>query len=157
MSRKKSAEKRPLVNDPLYNSKKITQLVNCIMKAGKKTLAQRIVYKAFAIIKEKQVDKSPLNVFETALDNVMPQVELKTRRIGGANYQVPVEVSDERKIALAIRWLVNYSAARNGKSIIENLAHEILDAFINTGASVKKREEIHRMAEANKAFAHYRW
>lgn len=156
MSRKNQAIKRELPVDPLYNSKLVSQLINAIMISGKKSLAQKIVYKSFEILKEK-TGEDALTVYEKAIENIKPQLEVKTRRIGGANYQVPIEVSDVRKTTLAIRWLVSYSRLRNGKTMEDKLSFEILDAYQGNGSSVKKRDEIHRMAEANKAFAHYKW
>ena len=154
--RKRRAVKRDVLADPIYNSKVVTKLINTIMKDGKKGLAQKIFYGAMDIVKEK-TNKEPMEVLNTALENIMPALEVKTRRVGGANYQVPVEVSDERRKTLGLRWLVNYSRLRNERSMEEKLASEIIDAANGTGASVKKRDDTHRMAEANKAFAHYRW
>ena len=154
--RKRRAEKRDVLADPIYNSKVVTKLINTIMKDGKKGTAQRIFYDAMDIVKEK-TNEEPMDVLNKALDNIMPNLEVKTRRVGGANYQVPVEVKAERKKTLGYRWLINYARLRNGHSMAENLANEIIDASNNTGAAVKKREDTHKMAEANKAFAHYRW
>ena len=154
--RKRRAVKRDVLADPIYNSKVVTKLINAIMKDGKKGLAQKIFYGAMDIVKSK-TNQEPMDVLNKALENIMPQLEVKTRRVGGANYQVPVEVKPERKQALGFRWLVNYARLRGGHSMAENLANEIIDASNGTGAAVKKREETHRMAEANKAFAHYRW
>ncbi len=145
-----------MLADPLYGNTKVTKLINQVMLDGKKSLAQRICYDAFEIIKNK-TGKDPVEVFEQALKNVMPVLEVKARRVGGANYQVPVEVRPERRQTLGIRWLVNYARARSGKSMQEKLAAELMDAANNTGGAVKKREDTHKMAEANKAFAHYRW
>ena len=156
MPRKGHIAKRDVLADPIYNSKLVTRLINRIMVDGKRGTAQSILYNAFAIVEEK-TGKQAMEVFESALDNIMPVLELKQRRVGGANYQVPVEVKPERAQALAFRWLINYARLRNGHSMAENLANEIIDASNGTGAAVKKREETHRMAEANKAFAHYRW
>lgn len=156
MSRKNQAIKRELVLDPVYESKLITQLINAIMVSGKKSLARKIVYKALDIVKEK-ANEEPLKVFEKAIENIKPQLEVKTRRIGGANYQVPIEVSEARKTTLAIRWLVSYARLRNGRTMEDKLALEIFDAAQGNGSAVKKRDEIHRAAEANKAFAHYKW
>ena len=156
MPRKGSVAKRDVLPDPIYNSKLVTRLINKIMLDGKKGTAQQILYTSFKII-ETKTERNALEVFEQALNNVMPTLELKVRRIGGANYQVPVEVSDERRKTLGLRWLVNYSRLRNERSMEEKLAAEIIDAANGTGASVKKRDDTHRMAEANKAFAHYRW
>ena len=154
--RKRRADKRDVLADPIYNSKVVTKLINTIMKDGKKGLAQKIFYGAMDIVKEK-TNQEPMEVLNKALENIMPALEVKSRRVGGANYQVPVEVKAERKQALGFRWLVNYARLRGGHSMAENLANEIIDASNGTGAAVKKREETHRMAEANKAFAHYRW
>ena len=154
--RKKQAIKRDVLADPIYNSKMVTKLINGIMLDGKKGTAQTILYDAFDIVKEK-TGKDPMEVFESAMENIKPALEVKSRRVGGANYQVPIEVRGDRAQALALRWLVNYARLRGGHSMAENLANEIMDAAEGTGAAVKKREETHRMAEANKAFAHYRW
>jgi len=154
--RKRRAVKRDVLADPIYNSKLVTKLINTIMIDGKKGVAQKILYNAFDIIKEK-TGKEPNEVFEQAMENIKPALEVKSRRVGGANYQVPIEVKPDRARALGLRWLVNYSRLRGGHSMSENLANEIIDASNNTGAAVKKREDTHRMAEANKAFAHYRW
>ena len=153
---RKSAVKRDVLADPIYNSKLVTKIVNTIMKDGKKGMAQTIFYDAMNIVGEKTNDE-PMNVLNKALENIMPQLEVKSRRVGGANYQVPIEVKADRKQALGIRWLINYARLRGGHSMADNLANEIIDASNGTGAAVKKREETHRMAEANKAFAHYRW
>lgn len=154
--RKRRAVKRDVLPDALYNSKVITKLINTIMHNGKKGIAQKILYDAFEVIKEK-TDQDPLDVFKKALENIKPALEVKSRRVGGANYQIPIEVNDERSQALGLRWLVQYARLRSGKSMAEKLAYEIIDAANGTGAAVKKREDVHRMAEANKAFAHYRW
>ena len=154
--RKRRAIKRDVLPDPIYNSKIVTKLVNAIMTSGKKGTAQRILYGAFDIIKEKS-GESPIDVYNKALENIKPALEVKSRRVGGANYQVPIEVSDDRSQTLALRWLVNYAKLRNGKSMAENLANELMDAAKGVGGAVKKREDTHKMAEANKAFAHYRW
>lgn len=154
--RKTQADKRDVLPDPVYNSKLITRLVNKIMRDGKKGIAQKILYNAFALIQEK-TKLSPIEVFEKAIKNVMPQLELRVRKIGGANYQVPIEVYEERKIALALRWIVNYANLRHNKTMVEKLANEIIDASNNLGGAVKKKEDTYKMAEANKAFAHYRW
>lgn len=156
MPRKGPVEKRDVLPDPLYNSKLVTRLINHIMKDGKRGKAQTILYKSFDLIKER-TNQDPMEVFEQALKNVMPVLEVKARRVGGSNYQVPVEVRPERRTTLGLRYLVNYSRLRGEKTMIERLASEIIDASNNTGASVKKREDMHKMAEANKAFAHYRW
>jgi len=154
--RKHQAEKRDVLPDPIYNSKLVTRAVNKIMLDGKRGTAQTILYKAFNKIKE-QTGVNPIEIFDKAIENIKPHLELKVRRIGGANYQVPIEVSASRKITLALRWLINYSRLRNEKEMIDRLANEIIDASNGVGGSVKKREDIHKMAEANKAFAHYRW
>ena len=154
--RKRRAIKRDVLPDPVYNSKVVTKLVNQIMQDGKKGTAQSILYEAFDIIKEK-TGKEPIDVYNEALENVKPALEVKSRRVGGSNYQVPLEVSDERSQALALRWIVNYAKLRNGKGMAINLANELMDAANGTGGAVKKREDTHKMAEANKAFAHYRW
>ena len=154
--RKRRATKRDVLADPIYNSKLVTKLINQIMKDGKKGTAQTILYDAFDMIKEK-TNKDPMEVYEKAMANIKPALEVKSRRVGGANYQVPVEVRADRSQALALRWLVQYSRLRGGHSMAENLANEIIDAANGVGGSVKKREDTHRMAEANKAFAHYRW
>ena len=156
MPRKGHIAKRDVLVDPIYNSKLVTRLINKIMIDGKKGVAQTILNNAFEIV-EVKTGKAPMEVFEQALENVMPQLELKVRRVGGANYQVPVEVKPDRAQALAFRWLAQYARLRNGHSMAENLANEIIDASNGTGASVKKKEDTHKMAEANKAFAHYRW
>ena len=154
--RKRRATKRDVLADPIYNSKVVTKLVNHIMKDGKKGTAQNIIYDAFDIVKEKTGEEAMV-VFEKAMNNIKPALEVKSRRVGGANYQVPVEVKPDRAQALAFRWLAQYARLRNGHSMAENLANEIIDASNGTGASVKKKEDTHRMAEANKAFAHYKW
>ncbi len=156
MPRRGCIAKRDVLPDPVYNSKLVTKLVNKIMLDGKKGTAQGILYGAFALV-EKKTGEAALDVFGKALSNITPVVELKVRRIGGQNYQVPVEVSKERKITLGLRWLVNYSRNRGEKTMEERLAAEIIDAANGVGASVKKRDDTHKMAEANKAFAHFRW
>ena len=154
--RKRRATKRDVLADPIYNSKVVTKLVNHIMQDGKKGTAQRIIYDAFDMIKEKTGEEAMV-VFEKAMANIKPALEVKSRRVGGANYQVPVEVKADRAQALAFRWLAQYARLRNGHSMAENLANEIIDASNGVGASVKKKDDTHNMAEANKAFAHYRW
>ncbi len=154
--RKRRAIKRDVLPDPIYNSKVVTRLINTIMVDGKKGTAQTILYDAFKII-EKQTGRPAMDVYNEALENIKPALEVKSRRVGGSNYQVPIEVSDERSQALALRWLVNYAKLRNGKGMAINLANEIMDAAKGVGGAVKKREDTHKMAEANKAFAHYRW
>ncbi|HMM23186.1 MAG TPA: 30S ribosomal protein S7 [Selenomonadales bacterium] len=156
MPRKGPVPKRDVLPDPVYNSKLVTRFINKVMMKGKKAIAEGIVYDAFDLVRSK-TGKDPLEVFETALKNVMPVLEVRARRVGGANYQVPVEVRADRKLSLGIRWLVNYSRLRGEKTMHERLAAELMDAANSTGASVKKREDTHKMAEANKAFAHYRW
>ena len=154
--RKRRAVKRDVLADPMYNSKLVTKLINRLMYDGKKGVAQTIMYDAFNIIKEKSNDE-PMDVLTKALENIKPALEVKSRRVGGANYQVPIEVRPDRSQALGLRWLVQYARLRGGHSMSENLANEIMDAANGVGAAVKKREDTHRMAEANKAFAHYRW
>ncbi len=156
MPRKGHVPKREVMPDPIYNDKVVTKLINNIMLDGKKGTAQGIVYKAFEQVAEKSGEDA-LEVFYKALNNIMPVLEVKSRRIGGANYQVPIEVRPERRQTLGLRWLTNYSRARGEKTMVDRLAKEILDASNNTGSSVKKREDVHKMAEANKAFAHYRF
>ena len=156
MSRKGQAPKRDVLPDPVYDSKLITKLINNIMLDGKKGVAQQILYDAFEYIKN-QTKEEPKEVFDRALANIMPNLELKVRRIGGSNYQIPIEVAESRKQVLALRWLVNYSRLRSEKTMVERLAKEIIDASNNLGGSVKKKENTHKMAEANRAFAHYRW
>ena len=156
MPRKGHTTKRETLADPMYNSVLVTKLVNQIMLDGKKGVAQKIVYNAFAKV-EKKSGKPAVDAFEEAMNNIMPVLEVKARRIGGATYQVPIEVRPERRQALALRWLTTFSRKRSEKTMEDRLANEILDALNNTGASVKRKEEMHRMAEANKAFAHYKW
>ncbi len=154
--RRGNVPKREILPDPVYNSVLVTKLVNSIMLDGKKGVAQKVVYGAFDIVKDK-TGKEPLEVFQAALENIMPSLEVKARRVGGATYQVPIEVRPARRQTLGLRWLTTYTRARGEKTMKEKLAGEIMDAANNTGASVKKREETHRMAESNKAFAHFRW
>lgn len=156
MPRKGPVTKRDVLPDPLYNSKLVTRLINRIMIDGKRGVASQLLYDAFNLIKERS-GKDPMEVFEAAIKNIMPVLEVKARRVGGANYQVPIEVKPERRTSLGLRWLVNYARNRGEKTMEERLAAEILDASNNTGAAVKKREDTHKMAEANRAFAHYRW
>ena len=156
MPRRGNVPKREILPDPMYNSVLVTKLVNSIMLDGKKGVAQKVVYGAFDIIKDK-TEKDPLEVFTQAMENIMPSLEVKARRVGGATYQVPIEVRPARRQTLALRWLVGYSRKRGEKTMKERLAAEIMDACNNTGASVKKREDMHKNAEANKAFAHFRW
>ncbi|HSN23766.1 MAG TPA: 30S ribosomal protein S7 [Methylomicrobium sp.] len=157
MPRKKMLDKRPVAADPKFNSVLVSKFTNGLMSDGKKTVARRLFYDAMDIIGGKIADQEPLTVFEEAMENVRPRVEVKSRRVGGATYQVPVEVRPERRNALAIRWIINFSKGRSGQTMSEKLAAELLDAFNNRGASVKKKDDTHKMAEANKAFAHYRW
>ncbi len=154
--RRSSAAKRDVLADPMYNSKLVTKLINNVMYDGKKGIAQKIVYDAFDIIREK-TGKEPLEAFKEALENIMPVLEVKARRVGGSTYQVPIEVRAERRQTLGLRWLTLYARARSEKTMRERLAGEIMDAINNTGSAVKKREDTHKMAEANKAFAHFRW
>ncbi len=156
MPRRGNVAKRDVLQDPIYNSKLVTRLINNIMLDGKKGVAQKIVYGAFEIVEQKS-GKPALEAFEQAMENVMPNLEVKARRVGGATYQVPMEVRPERRQTLGLRWLTNYSRARNEKTMKERLAGEILDALNGTGGAVKKREDTHKMADANKAFAHFRW
>ena len=156
MPRRGFIAKRDVIADPMYNSKLVTKLINNVMLDGKKTVAQNIVYDAFEIIKEKE-QKDPLEVFEAALNNVMPVLEVKARRVGGATYQVPLEIRPERRQTLGLRWLVTYARTRHEKTMAEKLAAEITDAVAGNGGAFKKKEDMHRMAEANKAFAHYKW
>ena len=157
MPRRNSAVKKDVLPDPIYNNKVVTKLINQVMLSGKKGLAQRIVYGSFDIIKEKMA-LDPIDVFTTALENVKPVLETKSRRVGGASYQVPMEIRPERRQTLAIRWIVNFARKRSGERGMDaKLAGEIMDAYNSTGASIKKRDEMHRMAEANKAFAHFKW
>jgi len=157
MSRRRTIEKRPVDPDPRYNSVLVSKFTNGLMERGKKTVAQSIFYGAMDIVEDKVKDSDPLTVFEEAMENVRPRVEVKSRRVGGATYQVPMEVRQTRRNALAIRWIIGFAKSRSGRSMSEKLAAELLDAFNNRGAAVKKKDDTHRMAEANKAFAHYRW
>lgn len=156
MPRRGNVAKRDVLPDPMYNSKLVTRLINNIMYDGKKGVAQKIVYEAFEIVEEK-TGKNALEVFERAMENVMPSLEVKARRVGGANYQVPIEVRPERRQTLGLRWMASYSRLRSEKTMKERLAGEILDALNGAGGAAKKRDDTHKMAEANKAFAHYRW
>lgn len=157
MPRRKIIEKRTINPDPRYNSILVTKFTNGIMETGKKSLAQRIFYGAMDIIEQQISDQEPMAVFDKAMEKVRPKVEVKSRRVGGATYQVPVEVRPERRNALAIRWIISFAKSRSGKTMSEKLAAELMDAYNERGGSVKKRDDTHRMAEANKAFAHYRW
>ena len=154
--RKRQAIKRDVLADPIYNSKMITKLINGIMQDGKKGTAQKILYSSLDIVKEK-TKKDPIEVLNQAFENIRPALEIKSRRIGGSNYSVPMEVKEDRANALTLRWLIQYAKSRNGKGMAENLAAEIIDAANGVGGAVKKREDTHKMAEANKAYAHYRW
>ncbi len=154
--RKRRAEKRDVLPDPIYNSKVVTKLINQIMNDGKRGTAEKILYEAFDIVKTT-TNEDPMEIFNKAMENIRPALEVKSRRVGGSNVQVPLEVSSARGQALALRWLVNYARLRNGKGMAKNLANEIMDAANGVGGAVKKREDTHKMAEANKAFAHYRW
>ena len=156
MPRKGHVPKRQVIPDPVYNSPLVSKFINCIMWKGKKSTAEQVFYGALDIIKEK-TGEDPLKVFKKAVDNVKPVLEVKSRRVGGANYQVPIEVNQYRRVSLSIRWLITYTRMRKEKSMQERLAAEFMDAASNRGAAVKRREDVHRMAEANKAFAHYRW
>ena len=156
MPRRSGVPKRDVLPDPVYNSKVVTKVVNQIMLDGKKGLAQEIVYGAFDIIKEK-TGQEPTEVFNQAINNIMPVLEVKARRVGGSNYQVPMEIRPERRQTLAIRWLVSYARARSERDMCQRLAGELMDAYNSTGGAFKKKEDVHRMAEANRAFAHYRW
>jgi len=154
--RKRRAEKRDVLPDPVYHSKVVTKLINAIMNDGKKGTAEKILYEAFNII-EKQTNEKPMEVFEKAMENIKPALEVKARRVGGSNVQVPLEVREERQQTLALRWLVNYARLRNGRGMAENIAYEIIDASKGEGGAAKKRSDTHKMAEANKAFAHFKW
>ena len=156
MPRKGFVSHREIAGDPHFNNPMVQKLINCVMYQGKKSIAQRTVYSAFEMVREKAND-DPVKIFKKALDNVRPALEVKTRRVGGANYQVPVEVNRNRQASLSLRWLIGYARERGEKSMVERLAAELLDAANNRGGAVKKRDDTHRMAEANKAFAHYRW
>lgn len=156
MPRKGPVPRRDVMPDPVYGNKMVTRLINKVMLDGKRGVAQTIVYEAFDKIRERG-GRDPMEVFEEAMRNVMPVLEVKARRVGGSNYQVPIEVRNERRITLGLRWLVNYSRLRGEKTMVDRLSNELLDAANNMGGSVKKKEDTHRMAEANKAFAHYRW
>ena len=155
--RRRRAAKRELIPDVKYNSELVARLINTIMTRGKKSTAQGIVYGAFELIKNRKKDMEPLEVFLQALENVKPKLEVKSRRVGGATYQVPIEVSGDRQVAMALRWITGFAQGRKGKPMMDSLAAELLDAFENTGSAIKKREDTHKMAQANKAFAHYRW
>ncbi|MCF8566013.1 30S ribosomal protein S7 [Alicyclobacillus tolerans] len=156
MPRKGPVPKRDVMPDPIYGNKMVTRLINKVMLDGKRGTSQKIVYSAFDSVRER-TNKDPMEVFEEAMRNIMPVLEVKARRVGGSNYQVPIEVRNDRRITLGLRWLVNYARLRGEKSMVDKLAGELLDAANNTGGAVKKKDDTHRMAEANKAFAHYRW
>jgi small subunit ribosomal protein S7 len=156
MPRRRLVEKKDILPDPKYNSKLVSKFISVIMKDGKKATVEKVFYNALDIMKKK-TESDPIKVFKTAMENVKPIVEVKPRRVGGATYQVPVEIKPQRRTALAIRWIIKYSRDRSEKTMQEKLAGELLDAFNNTGSSIKKKEDTHKMAEANKAFAHYRW
>ncbi len=157
MSRRRRAEKRPLIADAKYNSPLVTRLVNTVMECGKKSVAQRLVYGAFDRIIEKNPTSSPLEILQRAVDNAKPRLEVKARRVGGATYQVPLEVSPDRQASLAVRWIVDFADKRKGVPMRDALASEIMDAFQGQGNAIRKRDEVHKMAQANKAFAHFRW
>lgn len=157
MGRRKRAVKRVVLPDPLFHDVVVAKFVNRLMERGKKSLAESVFYGALEMIKEKNIGKDSVEVFKRAIENVKPMVEVRSRRVGGATYQVPMEVRPERRQALAIRWLIVYAYERNGKTMKENLCSEFVDAFNGTGGAIKKKEDVHRMAEANKAFSHYRW
>jgi len=157
MSRRHSAEKRQIMPDSKYNSTSLSKFINCMMIDGKKSVSEKVVYGALEKLEQKIEDKSGIEVFRASIKNVEPLLEVKSRRVGGSTYQIPVEVKEVRRLALAIRWIINAARARNEKSMTDNLASELLDAFNERGAAVKKREDTHRMADANKAFAHYMW
>ncbi len=156
MARRREVPKRDILPDPLYNSQLVTRFINVIMKDGKKTVAERILYDAFGIIKER-TDDDPMKVFKRAVENVKPAVEVKSRRVGGSTYQIPIEVRPARRLALSMRWIIQNASRRGERTMREKLAYELLDAADHRGAAVKKREDTHRMADANKAYAHYRW
>lgn len=157
MARRRKAEKRTLIADARYSSPLVARMINGMMQRGKKSVAQNIVYGAIELVGEKIAGEPPLDVIARALDNIKPRLEVKSRRVGGATYQVPIEVSSARQLALALRWLKQYASARRGVPMRQALAYELLDAYNNTGSAVKKRDDTHKMAQANKAFAHYRW
>lgn len=157
MPRRRRVERREIMPDARFNSVLVARFINCVMRRGKKSVAERIVYEAFDLIGERMKNAEPLEVFLRAVENVKPVLEVKSRRVGGANYQVPVEVRPERRVSLAIRWLIESAKQRPERTMRERLAHELMDAYNNTGIAIKKKEDTHRMAEANRAFAHYRW
>lgn len=157
MSRRRRAERRPMVPDPIYGSETLSRFINKVMERGKKSVARSIVYGALELFSQRVKAESALGAFEQALENSMPSLEVKSRRIGGATYQVPVEINIQRREALAMRWLIKHAQAKSGRAMVEKLAMELADAYNNQGATIKKKDDTHRMAEANKAFAHYRW
>ena len=157
MSRRREVPKREILPDPLYNSQLVTQFINVVMRDGKKTVAERILYDALALIKERSGEEDPLKIFQRAVENVKPGVEVKSRRVGGSTYQIPVEVRPARRLALSMRWIIQNAKRRGERAMYEKLANELLEAADRRGAAIKKREDTHRMADANKAFAHYRW
>ncbi len=157
MARRREAEKRQILPDPKYNDILVARFVNSLLKKGKKSLAERVLYTALDNIGEKITDEKALDIFKKAIDNAAPALEVRSRRVGGATYQVPVEVSRNRRLALSIRWMITHAKARSGRSMADKLTGELLDAYNNTGGAIRKKEDVHRMAEANKAFAHYRW
>jgi small subunit ribosomal protein S7 len=156
MARRREADKREILPDPKFGNLLVARFINNLLKQGKKSIAEGIFYKALDAVGEK-TNEDPLKIFKKAVDNVSPHLEVKSRRVGGATYQVPVEVRDGRRVALSIRWIIQNAKARSGRSMVEKLTGEIVDAYNNAGGSIKKKEDVHRMAEANKAFAHYRW
>ncbi len=157
MARRREAEKRQILPDPKYNDILVARFVNSLLKKGKKSLAERVLYTALDNIGEKITDEKALDIFKKAIENAAPALEVRSRRVGGATYQVPVEVSRNRRLALSIRWMITHAKARSGRSMADKLTGELLDAYNNTGGAIRKKEDVHRMAEANKAFAHYRW
>ncbi|MCH7651968.1 MAG: 30S ribosomal protein S7 [Nitrospinae bacterium] len=157
MARRREAEKRQILPDPKYNDILVARFVNSLLKKGKKSLAERVLYTALDNIGEKVKDEKALDIFKKAIENAAPALEVRSRRVGGATYQVPVEVSRNRRLALSIRWMISHAKARTGRSMADKLTGELLDAYRNTGGAIRKKEDVHRMAEANKAFAHYRW
>ena len=157
MSRRRQADRREVTEDPKFNSALVSRLINMVMLSGKKSLAQRIVYGTFDAIAEKNPNSNPLEILQRAVDNAKPRLEVKARRVGGATYQVPIEAAAERQLSLALRWLVNYADARKGQPLKDALASEIMDAYQGQGSAIRKRDEVHKMAQANKAFAHFRW
>ena len=157
MARRRRAEKRELIPDPRYNNQLVAYMINCVMERGKKSVAAKIVYGALEDIQKQLKDEDPVEVFTTAIENISPRLEVKSRRVGGATYQVPLEVKPKRQLALATRWLISFSGNRKGVPMRKALANEVIDAYKGQGAAIKKRDDTHKMAQANKAFAHYRW